>query len=111
MILSHIKLKYFQSSEKQTWISKESIRENVLIASQFIPFTAVLITHDLRESVFLGDQVIVLSGRPAKTQYVMDIDLPADRTLETLYTPKVGGMLQILRDQIRIAQGRDEEVH
>jgi NitT/TauT family transport system ATP-binding protein len=66
----------------------------------------VLITHDLRESVFLGDQVVVLSGRPAKTQYVMDIDLPSDRTLDALYTPKVGSMLQILRDQIRIAQGR-----
>ncbi|MEK9980038.1 MAG: ATP-binding cassette domain-containing protein, partial [Paracoccaceae bacterium] len=29
------------------------------------PFTGLLITHDLRESVFLSDQVIVLSGRPA----------------------------------------------
>ena len=70
------------------------------------PFTAVLITHDLRESVFLGDQVVVLSGRPAKTQYVMDIDLSPDRALDVLYTLKVGSMLQTLRDQIRIAQGR-----
>ncbi|MCB1382975.1 MAG: ABC transporter ATP-binding protein [Notoacmeibacter sp.] len=75
------------------------------------PFTAVLITHDLRESVFLGDQVIVLSGRPARTQYVMDIDLPAERSLDVLYTPAVGDMLHTLRDQIRIAQGRDGEVH
>ena len=71
------------------------------------PFTAVLITHDLRESVFLGDQVVVLSGRPARTQYVMDVDLPADRTLDVLYTEKVGDMLHILRDQIKIAQGRE----
>ena len=70
------------------------------------PFTAVLITHDLRESVFLGDQVVVLSGRPARTQYVMDVDLPADRTLDILYTPQVGEMLATLRDQIKIAQGR-----
>ena len=28
------------------------------------PFTGVLITHDLRESIFLADQVVVLSGRP-----------------------------------------------
>lgn len=75
------------------------------------PFTAVLITHDLRESVFLGDQVIVLSGRPARTQYVMDVDLPEDRTLDALYTPKAADMLHILRDQIKIAQGRDEEIH
>jgi NitT/TauT family transport system ATP-binding protein len=75
------------------------------------PFTAVLITHDLRESVFLGDQVIVLSGRPARTQYVMDVDLPKDRTLDVLFTPKAADMLHILRDQIKIAQGRDVEAY
>lgn len=75
------------------------------------PFTCVLITHDLRESVFLGDQVFVLSGRPARTQYLMDVDLPEDRTLDVLYTPKVADMLGILRDQIKIAQGREPEVH
>jgi NitT/TauT family transport system ATP-binding protein len=75
------------------------------------PFTCVLITHDLRESVFLGDQVFVLSGRPATTQYVLDVDLPADRTLDILYTPKVAEMLHLLRDQIQIAQGRAPAVH
>ncbi|MEY4982093.1 MAG: hypothetical protein RIR62_359 [Pseudomonadota bacterium] len=71
------------------------------------PFTCVLITHDLRESVFLGDQVVVLSGRPARTQHVLDVDLPADRTLDSLFTPAAQAMLHLLRDQIRIAQGRD----
>jgi NitT/TauT family transport system ATP-binding protein len=75
------------------------------------PFTCVLITHDLRESVFLGDQVLVLSGRPATTQYVLDVDLPADRTIDILYTPRVGEMLHILRDQISIAQGRAGVAH
>lgn len=75
------------------------------------PFTCVLITHDLRESVFLGDQVVVLTGRPAKTQYVLDVDLPADRTIDVLYEPKAVEMLHLLRDQIRIAQGRDGEMH
>jgi len=70
------------------------------------PFTAVLITHDLRESVYLGDQVIVLSGRPARTQHVLKVDLPEDRNLDILYTPQVADMLGVLRAQIRIAQGR-----
>lgn len=73
------------------------------------PFTAVLITHDLRESVFLGDQVIVLSGRPARTQFVMDVDLPDDRNLDVLFTSKAADMLHVLRDQIKIAQGREVE--
>lgn len=73
------------------------------------PFTCVLITHDLRESVFLGDQVIVLSGRPARTQYILDVTLPADRTLDSLYTPEAAEMLATLRHQIQVAQGRAPE--
>lgn len=75
------------------------------------PFTCVLITHDLRESVFLGDQVIVLSGRPARTQRVLPVNLPADRTIDILYTPEAVQMLHTLRDEIRIAQGRDGGAH
>ena len=75
------------------------------------PFTCVLITHDLRESVFLGDQVFVLSGRPARTQAVLTVDLPADRTLDILFDKKAQQMLHYLRDQIRIAQGRDGAAH
>ena len=75
------------------------------------PFTCVLITHDLRESVYLGDQVFVLSGRPARTQMVLAVDLPADRSLDILYQPKAQEMLHTLRDQIRIAQGRDGGAH
>lgn len=70
------------------------------------PFTAVLITHDLRESIFLGDQVIVLSGRPARTQYVMDIPRTGTPSLDDLYTPEAAERLAILRHQIEIAQGR-----
>jgi NitT/TauT family transport system ATP-binding protein len=42
---------------------------------------------------------------------VLDVDLPADRTLDIMYQPRAQDMLHLLRDQIRIAQGRDGEVH
>jgi len=69
-------------------------------------FTSVLITHDLRESVFLADQVVVMSGRPGTTQHVMDVTLGAERTLDDLYTAETTAMLAELRHQIQIAQGR-----
>ncbi|MGB0660829.1 MAG: ABC transporter ATP-binding protein [Mangrovicoccus sp.] len=69
-------------------------------------FTAVLITHDLRESVFLADEIVVLSSRPATTQYVLKNTLPKDRPLESLYSPPAVEMLATLRHQIQIAQGR-----
>ncbi len=70
------------------------------------PFTGVLITHDLRESIFLADQVVVLSGRPAHTQYVLDVPQTGPRDLEHLYTPEAAEMLAVLRHQIEVAQGR-----
>ena len=69
-------------------------------------FTSILITHDLRESVFLADQVVVMSGRPGTTQHVMDVTLGDERTLDDLYTPETTAMLAELRHQIQIAQGR-----
>ena len=71
------------------------------------PFTGVLITHDLREAVFLADQVVVLSGRPAKTQYVLDVPSAGKRVLDDLYTPEAAEMLAILRHQIAVAQGKE----
>ncbi|MCT4558656.1 MAG: ABC transporter ATP-binding protein [Pelagimonas sp.] len=70
------------------------------------PFTGVLITHDLRESIFLADQVVVLSGRPAKTQFTLDVPNTGPRDLEHLYTPEASEMLAVLRHQIEIAQHR-----
>lgn len=70
------------------------------------PFTGLLITHDLRESIFLADQVVVMSGRPARSQYVMDIPYDGPRILESLYSKESSDRLAILRHQIEIAQGR-----
>ncbi len=73
------------------------------------PFTGVMITHDLRESIFLANQVIVLSGRPATSQYVMDVGFDGPRKLDDLYTPDAVEKLNILRRQIEIAQGREKD--
>ncbi|MBD3882833.1 ABC transporter ATP-binding protein [Phormidium tenue FACHB-886] len=42
----------------------------------------ILITHDLREAVFLADKVYVMSSRPSNIIYEVKIDLPRPRTLE-----------------------------
>ncbi|AJE48926.1 ABC transporter ATP-binding protein [Celeribacter indicus] len=70
------------------------------------PFTGVLITHDLRESVYLADEVIVLSGRPATAQHVENVKLGGRTDLEVLYTQEATEILHRLRHQIEIAQGR-----
>ena len=72
------------------------------------PFTGVLITHDLRESIFLADEVVVLSGRPATVQYCQKLKQRGPKSLDQLYTPEALETLNILREQIKIAR-KDEE--
>ena len=69
-------------------------------------FTCMLITHDLRESVFLSDNVIVLSDRPAETQFTAEIKLGPNRSLADLFNPETTTLLKALREQIEIAQNR-----
>lgn len=88
-------------TREDLWCTMHDLREQE-------PFTCLLITHDLRESVFLADQVIVLSGRPANAQYVLDVDIEGKRTLDHLYQPKAVEMLATLRHQIQVAQGRSD---
>ncbi len=89
-------------TREDLWLTMHDLREEE-------PFTCLLITHDLRESVFLADQVIVLSGRPAHAQYVLEVDIPGKRTLDDLYAPKAVEMLATLRHQIQVAQGRTQD--
>ena len=46
--------------------------------------TVLFVTHDIDESVYLADRVVVLSGRPTVVLGTVDVDLPAERDqLET----------------------------
>jgi NitT/TauT family transport system ATP-binding protein len=50
-------------------------------------FNVILVTHDLRESVFLADTVYVMSKSPGRFVVRREIDLPRPRDLEVTYTP------------------------
>jgi NitT/TauT family transport system ATP-binding protein len=49
--------------------------------------TALFVTHQINEAVFLSDRVIVLSARPASVKDVIEIELPAPRTLALKQDP------------------------
>ena len=62
--------------------------------------TVVLVTHDLREAVYLADRVFVMSSRPGRIMNIQPIDLPRPRTLDTTYQPEFTSLVHGLRNQI-----------
>jgi len=63
-------------------------------------FNVILVTHDLRESVFLADTVYVMSKSPGRIVVKRDIDLPRPRDLEVTYTPQFIDIVHELRGHI-----------
>ncbi|MGI9151791.1 MAG: ABC transporter ATP-binding protein [Limnohabitans sp.] len=63
-------------------------------------FNVILVTHDLRESVFLADTVYVMSKSPGRFVVKRDINLPRPRDLEVTYTPEFTDIVHELRGHI-----------
>lgn len=63
-------------------------------------FNVILVTHDLRESVFLADTVYVMSKSPGRFVVKKEIDLPRPRDLETTYTKEFSDIVHELRGHI-----------
>jgi len=50
--------------------------------------TVIFVTHQIDESVYLSDKVIILSSRPGKIKKIIDVDLERPRNLELKRTTK-----------------------
>jgi NitT/TauT family transport system ATP-binding protein len=48
--------------------------------------TVLFITHDIDESILLGDRVYVMTARPGRIKEMVQIDLPRPRTVDMLTT-------------------------
>ena len=46
--------------------------------------TVLFITHDIDESILLGDRVYVMTARPGRIKEMVQIELPRPRTVDTL---------------------------
>ena len=62
--------------------------------------TVMLVTHDLREAVFLADTVYVMSNRPGRIVKVQAVDLPRPRDIEVTYTQPFQDVVHELRRHI-----------
>ena len=60
--------------------------------------TVVFVTHNIAESVFLSDRVVVLSPHPGRVSAIVDIDLPRPRTKEMRDLPEFNDYVVKIRN-------------
>ena len=65
--------------------------------------TVLFVTHDVDESIFLSDRVLVMSPRPGRIAAELVVDLPRPRTLELMTTPAFN---DVKREIITLLHGR-----
>jgi NitT/TauT family transport system ATP-binding protein len=50
--------------------------------------SAILVTHQIREAVYLADRVAVLSGRPGRIKAIIPVPFPHPRSEQTMRDPE-----------------------
>jgi NitT/TauT family transport system ATP-binding protein len=76
----------FASVDAQT---RADLEDLILEVRRQYGVTVVFVTHDIDESVYLGDRIVVLTPAPTHVQEILDVDLPSPRDqLETKEQPE-----------------------
>ncbi len=90
-------------TEMQTWLQE---------VWQQYRWMVLMITHDIREAVFLADRVVVLSARPARVRRVVTVDLPRPRKLPDMTSPEFVAieheLIEVLHEESRRALAEQE---
>ena len=67
-------------------------------------FTCILITHDLREAIYLSDEVVILTDRPGTVKKSVKTNFQINsNSVDELYSKEATKMLAFLRKQIELS--------
>ena len=81
-------------------LTKSIMHESLLEVYDKTNVTIFFITHDLEEAIFLGDKVVVMTTRPAKTKLILDVDIPRPRNYQVLSSEKFRVLVSEAKDAV-----------
>ncbi|MCD5342054.1 ABC transporter ATP-binding protein [Arthrobacter sp. AK04] len=92
----------FAAVDAQT---RADLEDLIRVVWKKLGVTVLFVTHDIDESVYLGERVIILSSSPTVIQEDIRIDLPADRDqLNTRSLPRFTELRHHVYEQIQLAK-------
>jgi NitT/TauT family transport system ATP-binding protein len=83
-------------------MTRERLNLELLAIWQKLGSTVVFVTHSISEAVFLSTRVVVMSPRPGRIAGIVDIDLPAQRTVETREDARYFELVTEVRELLRL---------
>ncbi|GGL21650.1 ABC transporter [Sphaerisporangium melleum] len=92
----------FGSVDAQT---REDLEDLVLQVRKDHRMTILLITHDIDESVYLGDRVVVLSKAPARVAGELPVNLPFPR--DQIATRELPAFVHLRAEVGRLVRGKE----
>ena len=81
-------------------LTKSIMHESLLEVYDRTKVTIFFITHDLEEAIFLGDRVVVMTTRPAKTKKIVDVNIPRPRSYKTLSSEEFRLLVQEAKEAV-----------
>lgn len=95
-------------------LTKSVMHEALLEAHARHPATLFFITHDLKEAVFLGDRVVIMTARPCRPKHILQVDIPQPRTQALVTEPRYRALVQevtalVLDEARRALEANDRE--
>ena len=82
-------------------LTRERLNQELLRVWEISRKTVVMVTHDIREAVFLADRVLVLSQRPGRVAAIVPVTLPRPRSLSLFYSEAFSTLAYEVRQAIR----------
>ena len=84
-------------------VAKSVMHQFLLQLFDDSPRTTIFITHDLEESIFLADKVVVMTTRPARVKTIVEVGIPRPRTrsiTDSEHFRKIkGGLLEVVHEE------------
>ena len=92
----------FAAVDAQT---RADLEDLIRVLWRKLKVTVLFVTHDIDESVYLGQRVLIMSHAPTVIMEDVTIDLPGERTqLETRSLPRFGELRKHIYSQIQLAK-------
>lgn len=85
-------LDYITRVNMQEWLLNE--------LEKYSDKTAIFITHDIQEAIFLSDEIFVITDTPVKSMHKVKVPLPKKRTIDMLNNKEIIDLKQSILSMI-----------